>query len=355
MATFVPRATFPTQLSLPRSYYLGHHAAGLAKMKSMLSSVDLVLECRDYRVPLTSLNPVFETALAGRPRAIIYTKHDLGAGSDDEGARRRRRDDDIIRAWHRPSSVFFSARHGGSRSAAAIIAFLGAYSASLDRLTGTRVLVVGMPNVGKSTLLNALRAQGVGRPKAARTGAQPGITRRVASGVKVLEADARAATEAVYVVDTPGVFVPYVGEASAMLKLALVGAVKDTVVAPAVLADYLLFALNVRGRHAAYAAWSAPTNDVATLLDGVARSTGRLQRGRAAPDLEAAALWLIQRYRTGALGRFVLDDVQPGSLALKLGQEVAISMSAARRARKDEQRARSRRRVGGVGVGVADA
>lgn len=78
MAKFAPRTVFPAQLSVPRSYYLGHHAAGLSKMKTMLASVDLIIECRDYRVPLTSRNPLFEQSLAGRERVTIYTKRDLG-------------------------------------------------------------------------------------------------------------------------------------------------------------------------------------------------------------------------------------------------------------------------------------
>jgi mitochondrial GTPase 1 len=76
---FVPRAAFQTPHSLPRSYFLGHHAAGLSGMKAILPSVDLIIECRDYRVPLTSRNPLFEQCLAGRPRLIVYTKRDLGS------------------------------------------------------------------------------------------------------------------------------------------------------------------------------------------------------------------------------------------------------------------------------------
>lgn len=78
-ASFVPRAVFPYLDSLPRSYFLGHHASGLSKMKAMLSSIDLVIECRDYRVPLTSRNPLFEVSLAGRERLVVYTKKDLGS------------------------------------------------------------------------------------------------------------------------------------------------------------------------------------------------------------------------------------------------------------------------------------
>lgn len=83
MAQFIARAAFPAQLSLPRSYFLGHHAAGLSKMKTMLSSIDLIIECRDYRVPMTSRNPLFEQSLAGRERVVIYTKRDLGSAHSE--------------------------------------------------------------------------------------------------------------------------------------------------------------------------------------------------------------------------------------------------------------------------------
>lgn len=79
MTPFVPRRVFPVLDSLPRSYFLGHHRAGLTKMKTMLSTIDLVIECRDYRVPLTSRNPLFEENLMGRERLIVYTKRDLGS------------------------------------------------------------------------------------------------------------------------------------------------------------------------------------------------------------------------------------------------------------------------------------
>ena len=79
MAAFVPRRVFPILDSLPRSYFLGHHRAGLEKMKTILSSIDLIIECRDYRVPLSSCNPLFKENLAERQRLIVYTKQDLGS------------------------------------------------------------------------------------------------------------------------------------------------------------------------------------------------------------------------------------------------------------------------------------
>lgn len=79
MAQFIPRPVFPNYGAIPRSYFLGHHRAGLSKMKNMLSSIDYVVECRDYRAPVTSINPLFEEALGKTRRIIVYTKRDLGS------------------------------------------------------------------------------------------------------------------------------------------------------------------------------------------------------------------------------------------------------------------------------------
>ena len=161
-----------------------------------------------------------------------------------------------------------------------------------------------MPNIGKSTLINHLRNHGVGKAKALKTGGQPGITRKIGSPVKIIE---RESGSHVYVLDTPGVFMPYVPNAENMLKLALCGCVKDAVISPITLVDYLLYQINLHDVQA-YQRWSEPTNEIVPLLESFARQTGLLGKG-GIPNLESAALSFIQKWRAGGLGRFILDDL----------------------------------------------
>ncbi|KAI1854269.1 hypothetical protein JX265_000678 [Neoarthrinium moseri] len=364
---FVPRTTFEVSSQISRSYFLGHHAGALTSMRRILSNISLIIECRDSRVPLTSTNPLLESSLAGRDRIIVYTKSDLGF--PPSAGRFRQAQQNLLSRWHAERHGIITEHRPGEAGAAGgifgpgrtevvftderqpktiqkLLDAMKERAAAADSLTGLRALVVGMPNAGKSTLLNAMRRVGMHLGKAARTGAQPGITRKLSSPVRVIPEDSAAGIEqGVFVFDTPGVFVPYVGDLESMLKLSLVGCVKDGIVPVETVADYLLYWLNLKDP-AAYADFCPPTNDVAAFLDGVAVRTGKLLKG-GAPGRELAATWVVQQWRKGNLGQFGLDEVNEEVLrewarkgqGAGVGDQEPISMNQARKREKEARKA----------------
>src|ERR1700760_186602 len=72
--SFVPRTTFSVSQDIKRAYYLGHHRSTLRQLSILRSSTDFYIDVRDYRIPLTSANPLLRRALTGLPRIIVYTK-----------------------------------------------------------------------------------------------------------------------------------------------------------------------------------------------------------------------------------------------------------------------------------------
>ncbi|CAZ80977.1 unnamed protein product [Tuber melanosporum] len=327
-SSFVPRREFPYPSNLITSYFLGHHRAGLDRMKQLVSSVDLIIECRDYRVPLSSRNPMFEEALQEKERLIVYTKRDLAAEELDLKVCKKF----PLTATPNRGPIPCQHMHVLVLNAPSSQKLVGTATAA-DNTIGSRMLVVGMPNVGKSTLINAMRRVGTGNSKkAAITGGQPGVTRKISMTIKISD------DPLIYLIDSPGVFVPYMPNPQTMLSLALVGCVKDSLLNPTALADYLLFHLNLRDP-SLYSGYCPPTNDIVELLTATAKATGRLLKG-GTPDFDATAYWLVQRYRASALGKFILDDVSETAYQAWLDAEEkqGESKNAARKRMKEERK-----------------
>ncbi|KAJ3338042.1 Mitochondrial GTPase [Gonapodya sp. JEL0774] len=271
-------------------WYPGHMVKSLRLMRNRLKSVDLVVEVRDARIPFSSVNPRFEFLIepTSVERLVVYNKADLADKNSQKAV-----SDAFLR--YRNQKVLFTSI-GDKKAVRQILqraALIAQQPQNEDK--GISALIVGMPNVGKSSLINALREIGVQRGKAAKVGPEAGVTRQIQERIRIFE------NPPIYLVDTPGIMDPYISDPQQALKVALTGGTKDRLVVEEHVADYLLFILNQRGR-------VQPPQTSHELLPLVALRIGAVQQG-GFPDLTRALNFWIRSYREGKWGRFTLDDV----------------------------------------------
>lgn len=145
------------------SWYPGHMARARRQIEAAIRQVDAVIEVVDARLPVSSRNPELQDLLARRPRLIVGSKADL---ADPETTRA------WIEHWQSEGVLAAAVNLEASETRNILRRHFDRFPARRSGRQGLRWLVVGIPNVGKSTLINCL-AQG-GRT---RTGAKPGITR----------------------------------------------------------------------------------------------------------------------------------------------------------------------------------
>uniref|UniRef100_A0A4W2E2U6 Peroxisomal N(1)-acetyl-spermine/spermidine oxidase n=1 Tax=Bos indicus x Bos taurus TaxID=30522 RepID=A0A4W2E2U6_BOBOX len=175
------------------------------------------------------------------------------------------------------------------------------------------IMVIGVPNVGKSSLINSLRRQHLRKGKATRVGGEPGITRAVMSRIQVCE------RPLMFLLDTPGVLAPRIPSVETGLKLALCGTVLDHLVGEETLADFLLYTLNrhqLSGYVQHYGLGEA-CDDIASVLKRVAVKLRKTQKVKVLtgtgnvnviqPDYPAAARDFLRAFRSGLLGPVMLD------------------------------------------------
>lgn len=209
-------------------WFPGHMAKALRQIKEQMSLIDIIYELVDARVPYSSQNPEIKRLAGGKPRLLIMTKADLADKS---------RLNQWVNFFHQRGQHVVAVDSRVNRVKKTILAetkqMLADQLAS-DQAKGlqqraVRAMCVGVPNVGKSTLLNHLVKRNV-----ATTGNRPGVT----TGQQWLRM-----SKEVELLDTPGVLWPKFQSAKQGQMLALTGAIKDTIYAPddvALLAiDYL--------------------------------------------------------------------------------------------------------------------
>jgi ribosome biogenesis GTPase A len=283
-----------------KNWYPGHMVKASRQIKEKLKLVDLVLILLDARIPEASINQEMENVIGEKAKLFILNKTDL-ANSDST--------QNWIKSFAEQghSCVYTNAveKKGLGSILPAVRSTIKAdrarKGATRPLLRPFRLLIMGVPNVGKSSLINALAGKGK-----AKTGRTPGVTQhqqwiKLANDIELL--------------DTPGIMVPGSLSKERCLKLGLCHIIKQQLLGTVYLCEYLLFQLirNNRLKSLNHYKISDPCTDIDGLLEQIAIARGCLKPGGGV-DLEQASLIMLKDYSDGKLGRLILDEVEPSEL-----------------------------------------
>eukprot|EP00127_Corallochytrium_limacisporum_P007301 Clim_evm42s246 gene=Clim_evmTU42s246 len=360
-----------------QTWFPGHMDKSLKKIQAQVyERVDVVVEVHDARIPFHYRSKTLDLVAMAKPRLLVLNKRDLAdrslepmiieryineantdvlftdsLGKDFQG----KQDENLkeILEWIADTSVAnprrlpYGKRHaiGSGSDPSHVVPALGSgrkqqyhpritrqletiRAAALQRtksedsrsappaLRGSfryNCMVVGIPNVGKSTLINKLRNVGMGRKGSLKTAPQPGVTKSVENGIVVLQ------DPPVQLLDTPGIVEPLVPNRKAGLTLSMLGSIDELVCGWWEICDYLLFVLNRHGmlRYAEILDIE-PTDSIHELTTGVAyrlnlqkmhTNTGRPQNRKSAEaidatdlDVDEAAKQFVRMFRRGDFG-----------------------------------------------------
>lgn len=277
-------------------WFPGHMAKTRRLIKESLSMVDGVTELLDARIPLSSRNPEIEQITAGKPRIILLNKCDV---ADDEATAK------WIKYFKDNGSFALAVdcRSGKGLNAyrptvrKALKEKIEANEAKGMGGKSLRIMVVGIPNTGKSSFINKMAGK-----NRADVADKPGVTRRtqwfnIGSGIELL--------------DTPGVLWPKFDDPAVGDKLAFIGSVKDEILDSETMAVRLLGVLKSEypDRLAErYKLGNADFKNIESyeLLELIGKKRGMLISGGEI-DTERAAVMLMDEYRAGRLGKITME------------------------------------------------
>ena len=279
------------------SWFPGHMTKTRRMITAEIKNMDAVCEILDARIPLSSRNPDVDELTAGKPRLVVLNRVDQA----DPGETRR------WAAYFRGKG--YAVLEANAKGGAGTAQFAAAVRELLrDKLAAwadrgqvgrtVRIMVLGIPNVGKSTFINK-----VAHRKTARAEDRPGVTRSkqwvpVDSTLELL--------------DTPGILWPKFDDPEVGKRLAFTGAIKDDVVDIEALACCLMDYLSQRYAPVLaerYKIEVEPEDSGYDLLEKAGRKRGFLMRG-AQVDTQRMARVLLDEFRGGKLGRFTLETVE---------------------------------------------
>jgi len=274
------------------NWYPGHMKKTRELIQENLKLVDLAVEVIDARIPSSSRNPVIDSILTGKKRIVAINKSDLADEAENEkwaGAIKKNGGAAIL--------MDCALGRGVPELVRALSALREEKNAGQTRKKPLRLMIVGIPNVGKSTLINRL----VGK-RSAKTGDRPGVTKgkqwlNLESGVQVL--------------DTPGVLWPKFEDPETGLNLAFCGSIKDEILDRETLAIELLAVL--RGKYQVMLAQRYKLEELPEtpleIMDAIAIKRGFVLAGKRI-DYDRASRALLDEFRAGLIGKITLETVE---------------------------------------------
>ncbi|HYE80562.1 MAG TPA: ribosome biogenesis GTPase YlqF [Clostridia bacterium] len=276
-------------------WYPGHMVKAKRKIAEDLKLVDVVIELLDARIPMSSRNPEVDEIVGEKKRIIVLNKSDLA----DPAVNRR-----WVDYFNRENTkVILANSVSGTGLKDVLAASRLLMKEKLDRLKSkgllvktTRALIIGIPNVGKSTFINKLAGKSV-----AQTGDRPGVT-KAKQWIKV--------SPELELLDTPGILWPKFEDERVGMCLAFTGAIKDEILDVNELAQRLLEVLvskfpdklKTRYKLEDIQADMAPEQ----LLEAIGRKRGCMIAGGAI-DIQRASVMLLDEFRGGKIGNITLE------------------------------------------------
>ena len=276
-------------------WYPGHMTKAKRQMQEDIKLIDLVIELVDARIPLSSRNPDIDELGKNKARLILLNKADLASEAQNQE----------WSAWFKEKGFYVvqidARRKNGMKTIQSVILEACQEKIERDRRRGiknrpVRAMVVGIPNVGKSTFINTFAGKAC-----AKTGNKPGVTKgkqwiRLNKNVELL--------------DTPGILWPKFDDQMVGLRLALIGSIKDEILN---IDDLSLELIELLQQH--YPGMLKERYDIdeaqdkVKVLEAIAVSRNCMKKGSEIDYSKAAAL-VIDDFRSGRIGRITLEFPQ---------------------------------------------
>ena len=274
-------------------WYPGHMAKARRMLEDNLKLIDVVVELVDARAPVATRNPDFDNLFSQKSRVILLNKSDLASPQ-------------TTKAWiakYRAAGIeaidFVATNSAKKKAAVSIIEAAAAEKVARMKAKGVikvvRAMVVGIPNVGKSTFINRIAGE-----NRAKVGDKPGVTKGK-QWVKV--------TPYLELMDTPGLLWPKLEDPMLARRLAYIGSINDDIMDMETLAGHLLEDLMNICPEEISARYSKAERgmDGARLITSVCESRGFLLPGNEL-DTERAARIVLDEFRAGKLAKVTLDS-----------------------------------------------